>query len=254
MRNPPDASLDAFSAATPRISRRAQGPQKHDASIDVAGHEFVADPSGVLVWPAQRLLIVADLHLEKGSAYARRGKMLPPYDTRETLQRLTAAIDIYAPATVIALGDLIHDVGADQRIVATDLETLRSLQRGRDWLWITGNHDPSIAPSLGGASATNIEVAGLSFVHVPGSGTGRAEIAAHLHPVAKLVRKSQSTRRRCFISDGNRLILPAFGAFTGGLNVLDPAFSEAIANDKARVWMLGRDAVFAVGLHQLSPD
>ncbi len=221
-------------------------------------HTFVADLSGVLYWPDRKTLIVADLHLEKGSAHAARGLMLPPYDTRETLTRLAAVIERYRPRTVISLGDSMHDVDADQRITDGDLERLRKLQRRREWIWITGNHDPRIAASLGGEVRKHVELSGVTLVHAPaterGSGAARGEIAAHLHPVAKVVRHAQSVRRPCFIGDGRRMILPAFGAFTGGLNVLDPAVSGLFTAESAQVWMLGRQAVYPLGLQHLSAD
>lgn len=210
--------------------------------------------SGALVWPERRALIVADLHLEKGSAYAARGQLLPPYDTRETLDRLAEVIRRYRPKTVIALGDSTHDTGASERMAGADLAALRALQRGREWIWIAGNHDPRIGAVLGGQVVHYLEMAGVTLVHTPVPGAAGNEIAAHFHPVAKLVRHTQSVRRPCFIGDGQRMILPAFGALTGGLNVLDPAFADLFAPERTEVWMLGRAAVYPLALHQLSAD
>lgn len=228
------------------------------ADVRVGEHMFAADLSGALYWPDRRTLIIADLHLEKGSAHAARGLMLPPYDTRETLDRLAAVIARYRPRTVISLGDSIHDVGAHQRITDGDLKQLRDLQRRRDWIWIAGNHDPKIAASLGGEVREQVELPGITLLHTPAAQpaakSARVEIAAHLHPVAKVVKHAQSVRRPCFIGDGRRMILPAFGAFTGGLNVLDPAVSSLFATESTQVWMLGRQAVYPLGLHHLSAD
>ena len=116
----------------------------------LCGKQLIADNSGALYWPGEATLLVADLHLEKGSAYAERGSLLPPYDTRQTLMRLAEVIDRYEPARVIALGDSVHDVGAARRMAAEDLQILRMMQEDREWIWLTGNHDPEIAPSLGG--------------------------------------------------------------------------------------------------------
>ena len=190
--------------------------------VAVCGKAFLADMSGALFWPAERALIVADLHLEKGSAFASRGQMLPPYDTRETLQRLTEVIDFYRAETVIALGDSFHDVGGPGRMQPDDLAMLRLMQDHCEWIWIAGNHDPHIdVSSLGGHVRPSLDVEGLTLRHEPGPGRTTHEIAGHLHPAARVALNGYAMRRPCFIGNGLRLVLPAFGSYAGGLNVLD---------------------------------
>ena len=214
-------------------------------ALSVAGAELVADPSGVLFYPAQNLLVVADLHLEKGSAFAARGVFLPPYDTAATLARLAAASARYAPRAIVALGDSFHDGRGAGRMAGADVASLKALQAGRDWIWIAGNHDPAPPENLGGEAHPLFRAGPLTFRHEPQSGPVRGEIAGHLHPVARVVTRSGVLRRRCFAGDGERCILPAFGAFAGGLNIRDPAFDGLFSRDLA-VHVLGRDRVFAV--------
>ena len=222
--------------------------------VTVCGQMFAADRSGALHWPSERTLIVADLHLEKGSSGAPHGRLLPPYDTRATLLKLADAIARYRPQTVIALGDSLHDTGAADRIAATDLELLRTIQADLDWLWLTGNHDPEIDAAWGGRSRGEIALQGLTFRHEPHAGPATHEIAAHLHQAARLVVQGRTVRRPCFVGDGHRLILPAFGAFTGGLNVLDPAFQPLFDSGGLAVLMLGRDGLYPVATRHLRGD
>ncbi|MFC3638956.1 ligase-associated DNA damage response endonuclease PdeM [Camelimonas fluminis] len=217
---------------------------------------FLADPSGVLFEPQARLLVVADLHLEKGSAFAARGVLLPPWDTRATLRRLAAVIDRLQPRTVIALGDSFHDVGGPSRLDPQDRALLAGLRQGRDWLWVTGNHDPDIPPELGGASADVFRHGGVTFRHAPEVALAEAdgvELCGHLHPVARLRVRGRSLRRRCFALGGRRCILPAFGAYAGGLNVRDVAFAPLFPNGLA-VRILGEQRVFAAHASLLLPD
>ncbi|WP_456776925.1 ligase-associated DNA damage response endonuclease PdeM [Bradyrhizobium sp. USDA 4369] len=191
--------------------------------MDVAGTALRVDLSGALVWDAQRLLVVSDLHLEKGSSFAARGTLLPPFDTVATLQRLTAVIAHYNPRMVIALGDSFHDRDAHTRLTGDDRASIANLQVGRDWIWITGNHDP--APrGIGGEVADSITLGAVTFRHEP---TGaRGEIAGHLHPKARVATRARTLERRCFVSDGERAVMPAFGAYAGGLSVRDAAFAK----------------------------
>lgn len=222
--------------------------------LSICGKSFTAHVSGALYWPAEDALIVSDLHLEKASSYARRGQMLPPYDTRETLARLAAVIDRYRAATVIALGDSFHDADGPGRMDPEDRETLRIIQDGVEWIWITGNHDANLPSALGGHIRPNLRVGGLLLQHEPGAGRATHEICGHLHPAARLNLHGYSIRRPCFISNGLRLILPAFGAFTGGLNVLDDAFLPLFGNDGFSVWMLGQEGLYPVATRLLAPD
>lgn len=223
-------------------------------AVSICGKAFLADVSGALYWPAERALIVADLHLEKGSAAAASGRMLPPYDTRETLRRIAEAIDRYEPETVISLGDGLHDPGAAERMSAEDLESLAMLQQACEWIWVTGNHDPEIAARLGGYVTGDITVEGVTLRHAPTVGRATHEIAGHLHPAARISLYGHVLRRACFVGNGLRLVLPAFGAFTGGLNVLDDAFAPLFGSDGMSVLMLGQEGIYPVASRLLRED
>lgn len=212
---------------------------------------LVADSCGVAYWPAQEMLLVADLHLEKAAHFAGRGSFLPPYDTRETLTRLSRAIARYAPRHVVALGDSFHSTHGAYGITGDDLDMLLALQDGRTWTWITGNHDPDLAGRVGGVLATSLEIDGLVLRHEPDCGDPRPQIAGHLHPVARLARAGTSVRRRCFVSDGERVVMPAFGAFTGGLDILDAAFAPVFPQGTQSVLMLGDAGLYPVPRHLL---
>jgi len=233
--------------ATPALSFEARAMQIRET-------EIVADRSGALYVPAEQSLVVADLHLEKGSAFAVRGALLPPYDTRETLRRLAGVIDRYRPRTVVALGDSFHDRRAEARLSQCDLSALAGLQSDRDWIWITGNHDPEISPSVGGDVRTALDLAGLVLRHEPASGPVNGEIAGHLHPAARVLLNGMRLRRPCFVASSNRLVLPSFGAFTGGLNVLDEAFAPLFPAGTFGVHLLGSTGVYPVAGSRLCPD
>ena len=217
-------------------------------AISVAGHDFVADASGAFYLESERLLAVADLHFEKGSAYAQRRVFLPPYDTAATLARLARLMMRFRPRIVVALGDSFHDQRAGERMHADDLSGLASLQQGRDWIWIAGNHDPETPEAAGGARMAELGVGALTFRHEPRAGASDGEIAGHLHPVARVASPSGSTRRRCFVGDGMRCVMPAFGAFTGGLNVRHEAFAPLFGARSVTVHALGRERVYAVSV------
>ena len=198
--------------------------QMRASRVMIADVRFVADVSGALVWQEQRLLVVSDLHLEKGSSFAKRGVLLPPYDTVATLSRLAAVIARHDPRMVIALGDSFHDSDAHERLSAPDRETLAAMQARRDWIWISGNHDPALPPDLGGTIANEVAIGPVVFRHEPTGAAG--EIAGHLHPKARVATRGRSMERRCFASDGERAVMPAFGAYTGGLSIRDVAFTK----------------------------
>jgi DNA ligase-associated metallophosphoesterase len=240
-----------MSSSAPFSSSAADAPA-FDALV-VAGSTFVADPGGVIYWPEQGLLAVADLHLEKGSSFAARGVLLPPYDTAATLARLAALIARYAPHAVVALGDSFHDGRGPERLADTDRATLGRLQRGRDWIWITGNHDPEPAEGIGGRFLATLEVGALTFRHQPEE-NARGEIAGHLHPVARVSRRGRSVSRRCFASDGERMVMPAFGAYAGGLNVRDRAFARVFQTLSFTAHMLGQQRVYPVAAKNCLAD
>jgi uncharacterized protein len=216
------------------------------AEIAVASVTLLADPAGVLYWPEEELLIVADLHLEKGSSYARRGVLLPPYDTAATLARLTQVLARYAPRLVVALGDNFHDPGGPARIGNSDRDALGALQRGRDWIWLAGNHDPDPAGGIGGIFSRTLALGPLAFCHAPVSDAPPGEIAGHLHPVARVAQRGRCISRRCFVSDGRRLVMPAFGEFTGGLNVRHHAFADVFGSLAFTAHLLGDGRLYAL--------
>jgi uncharacterized protein len=213
--------------------------------VAVAGVALAADCLGALSWRDEGVLVVADLHLEKGSSFARRGQLLPPYDTTETLARLARLIAHYAPRTVIALGDNFHDRGGPARLSSQDRASLAALQRGRDWIWIAGNHDPDPADGIGGTFAATLSIGALTFRHLPSRDAPDGEIAGHLHPVARVVQRGRAVSRRCFASDGKALVMPAFGAYTGGLNIRDRAFAAVFGARKVTAHMLGENRLYA---------
>jgi len=223
----------------------AQGIAWEAVEIAIAGERAVCDPSGTLYLPADRLLIVSDLHLEKGSSYARRGSFLPPYDTLATLKRLAAVIARWQPCAVISLGDSFHDAGGSGRMPAAFREHLLSLMAGRDWYWIAGNHDPVPPEGLPGHWVSELALGSLVLRHEPAQGAA-GEIAGHLHPGARIVQRGRSVRRACFACDGLRMVMPAFGSLTGSLNVLDRAFAGLFSRETLTAYMLGRDRVYPI--------
>ncbi|MCO5131727.1 MAG: ligase-associated DNA damage response endonuclease PdeM [Xanthobacteraceae bacterium] len=212
--------------------------------MSVAGESLTADLSGALYWDAERLLVVSDLHLEKGSSFALRGVLLPPYDTTETLARLDAVIARYQPRAVIALGDSFHDRDAHQRLSSDHRAALARLQSGRDWIWIVGNHDPDLPDDLGGCVASEVAIGALVFRHEPTGAVG--EIAGHLHPKARVSRRGRSVERRCFACDGARAVMPAFGAYTGGLSIRDLAFAAIFQSLAFTAHVLGDSRMHAI--------
>jgi DNA ligase-associated metallophosphoesterase len=212
--------------------------------ITLGGLDLIPDLSGALYVPDFSALIVADLHFEKGSSLARRGVHLPPYDTRETLAQLEAAIAHVAPKRLILLGDSFHDRRARERIAPDDVARLMALTARIDILWIAGNHDPLPPRDLGGIVVEEIALGPLSLRHQPGRlADAEYEIAGHLHPAAALSQRGRQLRCRCFAGDGRRLVLPAFGAFTGGLDVCDEAFAPVFPTGEFFVWMIGGRAI-----------
>ncbi len=202
-----------------------QGGQSAEHPVQLAGVMVQCTLAGALYWPEQRLLVVSDLHFEKSTSRAAYGVLLPPYDTRDTLARLASAIIRYQPSAVICLGDSLHDPRAASRLLPDDRATLAGLMHGRDWLWIAGNHDPHGTDTLGGDTLTETRIGPLQFRHEAALPlTEAGEISGHYHPAATLGLRGARLRGRCFVEDGRRLIMPAFGAYTGGLGVEAPAY------------------------------
>ena len=207
------------------------------SSVTVAGATLVADLSGALFWEAQSLLVVSDLHLEKGSSFATRGVLLPPWDTVATLGRLGAVLARHDPRMVIALGDSFHDRKAHDRLSASNRDILAAFQLRRDWIWISGNHDPQLPSDLGGVVAEEVAIGPIAFRHEPTGAAG--EIAGHLHPKARVSTRGRSMERRCFASDGERAVMPAFGAYAGGLSIRDAAFAKIFGTPGFMAHVLG---------------
>ena len=239
---------------TDLMTQPLRTPLTDPVLMTVNGARLIADPSGAAVWAEEGVLLVSDLHFEKGSAYAVRGQFLPPYDTRATLRKLAEAIAIYQPRRVVALGDSFHDLGADDRMAPEDADTLSEIVASvEDWLWIEGNHDPKPPERFGGRAGFELDLGPLHLRHEPQAGDHPGEVAGHLHPCAKISGQGRRVRRRCFATDGARLILPAFGAFTGGLNVCDAAYAP-LFRERPHAYMLGRDRVYAVSGSRLLGD
>lgn len=227
--------------------------RKAAESAGLGGLELVCDLSGALWLPEERTLVVADLHLEKGSSLARRGALLPPYDSAATLAVLAAAIARRRPRRVVALGDSFHEPEAERRLAPADAAALATLQMGREWIWIAGNHDPAPPRDLGGEAAAEVAIGAATLRHEPDPRAGGAEIAGHLHPAAKVMTRAGALRRRCFALSATRCVLPALGAYAGGLNLRDRAFAPLFpAGVSARV--LGADRVYAIDGRLLLPD
>lgn len=209
------------------------------------GTELTADRSGVLHWPDRATLVVTDLHLEKGSGFARRGVMLPPYDSRATLERLARSVERLRPERVIALGDSFHDSAAASRLPSADADRIRTLTGTVEWIWVTGNHDPTPPLQWGGVVATELTDGPLTFRHQAETATAPGEVSGHYHPSARLRLKGRGVTGRCFASDGNRLVLPAFGAFTGGLDVHAPDLRRLFAR-RFEVFLMAADRIWRV--------
>ena len=236
-------------------------------NIVICGEAMTPDPLGALYWARKETLIVSDLHFEKGSSFASRGVMLPPYDTRTTLMRLTALIRRYEPKKVISLGDAFHDTDAESRFDPDDAAALEAMTEAAKWVWVLGNHDPAPPTRFQGEALTTFESGPLIFRHEPTPGAARGEISGHLHPCARVTSEGRSLRRRCFAvgecspddggldrdaGEGARIIMPALGAYTGGLNVLDDAYDGLFGAFVA--WVMGQDGVYPIQKSRLAPD
>lgn len=213
--------------------------------------------SGALWLETEGALVAGDLHFEKGSARAHRGALLPPYDTRATLDALEAEITRLTPRVLILLGDSFHDPRAAARLDAADRARIAALAQGRDLIWVEGNHDvrgeESALHGLPGEVVEAVSLGGLRFVHEPRAGLSPGEVAGHLHPAVRVASHGRSVRRRAFLTDGERLILPAFGAYAGGLNACDPAFAGLFARPPLAAALSG-DKVRALPWRSLRPD
>jgi hypothetical protein len=215
-----------------------------DVSLSFAGARLVLMRCGAVWWPAERLLLVADLHLEKGSAFARRGWLLPPHDSADTLARLAAAVEATGAARVVCLGDSFHDPDGPARMLPAARARLFGLLRHAEFLWVTGNHDGASAAMLGGWAVPELVVAGIALRHEACPARPGAEISGHFHPKVSLtLRTGRRVSRRCFALAGERLVLPAYGAYAGGLAVDDPAIAAALGRAPDALVALGTGLV-----------
>jgi DNA ligase-associated metallophosphoesterase len=240
------------------VLRQTLSPFRHPCGglkVRINGEACVLRCSGALWVVAQRTLIASDLHLEKGSAFAARGQMLPPYDSPATIAKLEAEIEALDPATVVLLGDSFHDTKAVGRMTPSDHARLERLAVGRTWIWLEGNHDlKALAGALDvltGEVVETMQIGALRLIHEPQPGEQKGEIAGHLHPAARVAAYGRGVRRPCFVTDGCRLIMPAFGAFTGGLDVRHPVIA-GLFGDPPMTAILGTDKVHAVAWESLS--
>ena len=197
--------------------------------LSFAGETFVASASGALFWQARNALLVADLHLEKASWFARLGQLLPPYDSHATLTALAAEVKATGATSLYCLGDSFHDRFGCDRLPADSRALLTDLTASLDWLWIVGNHDPGFSDHCGGTIVEEAEVAGILLRHEARPGESRPEISGHFHPKLRLHVKGRSVSRRCFIASDRKLILPAFGTLTGGLDARHPEIARAVS-------------------------
>ena len=214
--------------------------------LSFAGKELLLTKSGAVYWPSERALLVADLHLEKASFYAQHGQMLPPYDSRETLERITLAIRETGARRVFTLGDNFHDSSGSTRLEDHAAAMLSDLARAVDWVWITGNHDPHMEARNGGSIADELAVGGMILRHIAKADETRPELSGHFHPRLQLTVRQRRIHRACAVvsecvNGRGRMILPAFGSLTGGMNAADPVIVNAL-QPASRI-----DAVLAAG-------
>ena len=211
---------------------------------------------GALLWPEEKLLVAADLHFEKGTSYASSaGRLLPPYDSAQTVTRLETLIETHRPRRVIALGDSFHDRAGANRLDEAVAARIRRLTELTDFIWIVGNHDPKPPRHLGGRGAAELAIGPLIFRHdaVMADDSAGGEVIGHYHPVATIATRGRSFRRRCFVIGRRRLLLPAFGAYAGGLNVREAAIRN-LMDGAARIALLGRDRLHVFPLAAALPD
>jgi uncharacterized protein len=248
------------------------------APVHLAGERLMLDPMGALYWPAQHLLVVSDLHLEKGSSFARKGMLLPPWDTHATLERLALLLRRWQPAVIVALGDSFHDAQGSERLPRSEVSRLAAMTEAHRFIWIQGNHDPCPPAGLGGEWVEEFSLGPLLFRHQalerhdivaaqpprssslfdralqtsddsasdhhPVTGDVAGEIVGHHHPKAMIQARSGTVSRPCFVFDGRRLMMPAFGAYTGGLDITDPAIARLYPRG-GRVFLLGTERLFS---------
>lgn len=212
--------------------------------IRLGGFSLVPDMSGALFMPEEQTLLVADLHLEQGASLARRGIHVPPFDTQATLAQLENVLVQTAARRLILLGDSFHDKTAHEQLDEAASHRLSAITSKTETIWISGNHDPLPPLGLGGSAIDELAIGPLLLRHIPGAVPEQSfEIAGHLHPGAAVHQRGHRIQAKCFVADERRMIMPAFGAYTGGLNVRSHAFRGLFAEEKTKVWMIGRAAI-----------
>jgi DNA ligase-associated metallophosphoesterase len=233
------------------IHTSSEAPMAPSCESELNRQRIVLDPSGAMLLPEHGLLCVSDLHLEKGAAFARRGQLLPPWDTLATLRILESVIARHNPRIVVSLGDNFHDRHGSVHLPVEFRLMINQMARGREWIWISGNHDPDGVTDLPGVSADTLDYAGLHFRHDPLKTSAPGEISGHLHPAATLRRRERAVRRPCFAMDEKRLIMPSFGVMTGGLDINNRAFSGLFEKDRLMAHMLSQGRVHSFAYHML---
>jgi uncharacterized protein len=219
------------------------------ASFHFSNHQFVAAGEAALFWPVHHALLVADLHLEKASSYAAKGQMLPPYDSRATLSELAGLVSRFGATAIWCLGDNFHDDDGEGRLENEAASILRSLTATHDWRWIVGNHDPGIGTNWGGAVFDEMVVDGIVLRHEAEPNDSKPEMSGHFHPKLRQQLRGRMVSRRCFVRSKTKLILPAFGALTGGLDADHDAIAKACGGQQreALIPAAGRVLRFPLG-------
>jgi len=217
------------------------------APIHLAGERLMLDPAGALVWPATGMLVVSDLHLEKGSSYARHGMLLPPWDTHATLDRLAILLRRWRPRIVLALGDSFHDVEGAARLPHGELARLNAMTEAHRFVWVLGNHDPTPPAGVGGDFVEAFVTGSIVFRHQAVTRPDVGEVSGHCHPKAAVPARGGSVSRPCFVTDSKRIMMPAFGSYAGGLDVRDRAIARLFPHG-ARVFLLGKGRLFSFGM------
>lgn len=218
------------------------------APLHFRGERLMLDPLGGVAWPDAGLLAVADLHFEKGSAAARRGSLVPPWDTGLTLDRLGLLLRRWRPRRVVALGDSFHDAHGHARMLPGDAARLRAMTEAAEWVWVLGNHDPLPPGGFAGVVADAWQEGPLVFRHEAQPGAV-GELCGHHHPKASIPTRAGTVTRPCFVADARRVMLPAMGAYTGGLDVAHPAIA-GLFRHPARAFLLGQERLFSFTLAQ----
>jgi uncharacterized protein len=233
------------------LQTRPHGLSK-EHTIALGGVTFVPDLSGALLLRDEATLLVSDLHLEHGVSMARRGVHVPPFDTFATLAQLEQVLNATQAKRLILLGDSFHDAVAHDEIDDDVRTRLCAITSRIDTVWISGNHDPAAPRNLGGTAADCVVIGRIMLRHIPGDiEDGTHEIAGHLHPGARIVQRGRSVHGKCFIADQRRMIMPAFGAYTGGLTISSRAFDGLFDEATARIWMIGRASLHGFAMRKV---